>query len=143
MIASKEREFQEDAKKWMASKDIKPVEPVLPIDAELQLSEVSSKLRNELSMLPYVKSAPKFSTHTVNIELMTPFKNKEHVVLKLNDDKGNTSYALKWYGMEAYRAAGSPRKGKVAGTLIPAKFAARSLGLHQDDTIIEIEDIQA
>ena len=149
LLKSKLDLFEMDAAQYiqecLASAVEADAEPTLDIDSEIALDELTPGLIAELNLVPFSGSGdePLFCTEEVVVEPMTPFKNKEHLVLRMMDSNGKIGYALKWYGMADYMELGSPERLRVAGTPAPAKFAAKSLGLNYSDAIIDLKYMEA
>ena len=116
---------------------------IIETDAEIAFKDISQSLGKELTSIPYLQGdEPLFCTPRVAVEAISPFKNKEHLVLKMTDSNGINRYAVKWYGMEDYKGIGSPKEIILSGYLTPAKFSARVLNMKYDDAIINIHCLE-
>ena len=148
LLKSKLSQFERDAAKYIIEHSVpadETVEPTLNVDAELDFGELCPGLVKEFNLVPFGGKGdePLLCTEEVIVEPLTPFKNKDHLVLKMMDSKGKTAYALKWYGMAEYMELGQPEKMRIAGSPAPAKYAARSLGIGYSDAIIDLKYMQS
>lgn len=135
------KSIREQENELIKKLDIKIEPPALLIDSEIKLDEINNVTRNELKKIPFSKDIPLFGTELCSCIAMHPFRNKNHLVLKMINSKGKTAYAVGWNYAQYYEALKNPREVRIAGTLEPASYSARTLGLKFTDTILMIQDI--
>lgn len=99
--------------------------------------DINSKNLKELNAFPYLGDYPTLVFYNQPVEYSTPFKNKEHLVLKLADKK----YAIGWNMLSKYKELGYPDTLNLYGKLDEASFSAKTLGLKNSDVIFMLDEI--
>lgn len=99
--------------------------------------DINGKTLQELNAIPYLGDYPVLAFKNQSVEYSTPFKNKEHLVLKLADNK----YAVGWNMLSNYKELGYPDTLNLVGKLDEASFSAKTLGLKNSDVIFLLDEI--
>lgn len=106
-------------------------------DYYMSPEDINNKVLEELNTIPYLGDYPVLAFKNQPVEYSTPFKNKEHLVLKLADKK----YAIGWNMLSKYKELGYPDTLNLIGKLDEASFSARTLGLKNSDVIFMLDEI--
>lgn len=109
-------------------------------DVEITVDDMTVKFLDEIRQVPFYKDEPVFLMKNISSEVITPFKNKNHLVIKLdgNDDK----IALGWNMAEQFPDINKANKINIIGKLSSAGFPAKYLGLTKNHPVLMIEAIE-
>lgn len=108
----------------------------IQVDCEIIPAEITADLLSEINQIPFYKDEPLFILKNMPVNMMHPFKNKNHLVLKL----GNT-VALGWNMTELFPGIENANKINILGKISNAGFSAKYFGLNRYDAILMIENI--
>ena len=109
-------------------------------DVEITVDDMTVKFLDEIKQVPFYKDEPVLLMKNISSEVITPFKNKNHLVIKLdgNDDK----IALGWNMAEQFPDINKASKINIIGKLSSAGFPAKYLGLTKNHPVLMIEAIE-
>jgi single-stranded-DNA-specific exonuclease len=137
----------EQFKQYMNEKlvGVKPVEGCINIDAEITFSNLSKDLLEEIDLLPYDRNqctTPMFYMRDVEVEAKTPYKNKDHLMLRAKDKNGKRLNLVGWNMYPAYEEIGCPKKMDIAGTIKTVSFYDKTANRRKGDVTLDIEDMR-
>lgn len=135
----------DDFKKGI-EESIKEIAPNLIDKAEIKedititVDKMTPKLLTELNQVPFFKDEPVFLIKDIPFEVVTPFKNKNHLVIHM--DNQDDKVALAWNAAPNYQCLKHAKRINVWGHLTSAGFSSKYLGIKMNQPIIMITHIE-
>lgn len=124
---------------------LEPVEETIDIDTELDFAHCNTGLYKEIYSWAYDKenfTEPVFIIRNVNVSASQPYANKDHLVLKCKDSKGNEMTLVDWNGYPKYEELGKPWVVDMVGTIDKVGMFDKKNGRYPDDITFKIMDMK-
>lgn len=106
------------------------------VDYIMSPEDINEENLKDLNAYPFMGDYPILFFTNRKVISSTPFKNKEHLVLELGENK----YAIGWNMFQKYKDMGYPDKLSLLGKLDYASFSAKTLGLKNNDVVFILDN---